>query len=458
MTRTYATPGQVAHVSAGQEASASPPSRRRRPRLAFGSGRSAVAQFALSGLAIVVLLGLTGVELLRHAGNDEALRDAKNNTRIAAVGVAQPNLTRGVMRGDPAALARFDRIMRASVLRPPTVRVKIWTAGGRVVYSDDKRLIGAHYALDPGDLAVLRSGGVDADVSDLSRPENRFERGQGKLIEVYLPITGPGGQKLMFEAYQRQSSVTASSRRLWLTFAPALVGGLLLLQLFQLPLARSLVRRVRRAGEDREALLRRAVEASDQERRRLASVLHDGVVQDLAGISYGLAAASSRDTVPASVTRDASGELRTSIAQLRALLVDLYPGGLHGTDLGSALSDVALQLERQGVDARVEIDLPESLDAETEELVYRAAREGVRNVAKHAGATHAVIRVSRTPHHALVEVEDDGRGLRPAADGPREGHFGLALLRDLLVESGGSLELSDAPTGGALLRVAVPLA
>src|SRR3954451_11951636 len=289
MTRTYATPGQGADLSAGQEAGASPPPRR---RLAFGSGWSAVAQFALSGLAIVVLLGLAGVELLRHAGNDEALRDAKNNTRIAAVGVAEPNLTPGVMRGNSAALARFDRIMRASVVRPPIVRVKIWTAGGRVVYSDEKRLIGAHYALDPGDLAVLRTGGVDAEVSDLTRPENRFERGRGKLIEVYLPITGPGGQKLMFEAYERQSAVTASSRRLWLTFAPALIGGLLLLQLFQLPLARSLVRRVRRAGEDREALLRRAVEASDQERRRLASVLHDGVVQDLAGGSYGLAAAA----------------------------------------------------------------------------------------------------------------------------------------------------------------------
>jgi signal transduction histidine kinase len=431
----------------------------RRPfRLPRGrSGRSAVAQFAISGLAIVVLLGLAGVELLRHAGSAEALRDAKNNTRIAARGVAQPNLTPAVMRGDPAALARFDGIMRASVVQAPIVRVKIWTAAGRVVYSDEPRLIGAHYKLDPGDLAVLNSGGVEAEVSDLTRPENRFERGQGKLIEVYLPVTGPGGQKLMFEAYERQSSVTASSRRLWLTFAPALIAGLLLLQLLQLPLARSLVRRVRRASDDREVLLRRAMEASDQERRRLAGVLHDGVVQDLAGVSYGLAAASAKDTVPASVTREASSELRGSVAQLRSLLVDLYPGGLHGTDLASALSDVAAQLERDGIAVRVEIDLPRSLPEEAEELVYRAAREGARNVVKHSEADNAVIRVSSTSRYALLEVEDDGRGLLPGADGPREGHFGLALLRDLLVESGGVLELEQVPNGGALLRVEVPL-
>jgi two-component system, NarL family, sensor kinase len=459
MTRTYAIPraGMTTASSASGEPVARRPVSPRRRRPAFGSGRSAVLQFAFSGLAIVILLGLAGVELLRHTGNAEALRDAKNNTRIAAVGVAQPNLTPGVLRGDPRALAHFDQLMRASVLRDPIVRVKIWTANGRVVYSDERRLIGARYALNPSDLAVLRTGGVDADVSDLSRPENRFERGQGKLIEVYLPVAGPGGRRLMFEAYERQSSVTASSRRLWLTFAPALVGGLLLLQLLQLPLARSLVRRVRRAGEDREALLRRAVEASDQERRRLAAVLHDGVVQDLAGVSYGLAAASSRQSVPAAVTREASSELRSSIAQLRSLLIDLYPGGLHGSDLRSALSDVASQLERHGVGARLELDLPRALDADSEELVYRAVREGVRNVVKHAGARHAVIRVSRGTRHARVEVEDDGRGLAPGADGPREGHFGLALLRDLLVEAGGSLELTDVPAGGALLRVEVPL-
>jgi signal transduction histidine kinase len=363
-----------------------------------------------------------------------------------------------VVRGEPAALARFDRIMRASVVQAPIVRVKIWTPGGRIVYSDERRLIGQRYPLSPDDRAILNTGGVEADVSDLSRPENRFERGQGKLIEVYTGITGPGGRRLMFEAYEKQSSVSASSRRLWLTFAPALIGGLLLLQLFQLPLARSLVRRVRQAGEEREALLRRAMEASDQERRRLATVLHDGVVQDLTGVSYGLSAAAAKDSVTASLAREASSELRGAVQQLRSLLVDLYPGGLHGTDLRSALGDVALQLERQGVDTTLELDDGEAFSPGTEELVFRAAREGVRNVVKHAGAQHATIRVWSTAAHAVVEVEDDGLGLSPdGAEGPGEGHFGLALLRDLIVESGGSLALTDGPAGGALLRVEVPL-
>lgn len=407
------------------------------------SGRSAVAQFALSGLAIVVLLGAAGVGFLRHAGTAEAMRDAKNNTRLAAEGVAGPNLTPAVMRGDSHALARFDQIMRASVVKPPITRVKIWSPDGHVVYSDEPRLIGMRYPLDRGERAVLARGGVDADVSDLSRPENRFERGQGQLVEVYLPVRAPDGRRLLFEVYERQSSVMGSSRRLWLTFAPALLGGLLLLQLLQVPLARSLVRRVRRAGADREALLRRAVEASDVERRRLASLLHDGVVQDLAGVSYSLAAsgASGDGSRHAALARDASARLRGSIQQLRSLLVDLYPGGLHGSDLASALSDVARGLERRGVQTTVDVDIARPVPEAAEEVIYRAAREAARNVIRHASARSAAIRLTTNTGQAILEVEDDGTGI-PADSaplGPRDGHFGLALLRDLLVESGGGL-------------------
>jgi len=435
--------------------------RRLRSRLARGSGRSAVAQFAVSGLAIVVLLGLAGVELLRHAGSAEGLRDSKNNVRLAAEGVAAPNLTTAVLRGDTSALARFDRIMRSSVVRPPIVRVKIWSADGRIVYSDARRLIGSRYPLGAGELAILRRGGVDADLSDLSRPENRFERGQGKLLEVYLPIRGPGGHPLLFEGYERQSSVLSSSRRLWLVFAPALVGALLLLQLLQLPLASSLVRRVRRAGAEREALLRRAVETSDVERRRLASLLHDGVVQDLTGVSYRLAAsgADPGDRVPAALAREASGELRRSVHELRSLLVDLYPGGLQGADLGSALAGLVAELEHEGVHAVLEVELDGPLPEVAAELAFRAAREGVRNTLRHAGARTVAIRLTADARHALVEVEDDGAGLGAGAEplGPKQGHFGLALLRDVLNDSGGDLQLLRSESGGALLRALVPL-
>ena len=115
------------------------------------------------------------------------------------------------------------------------MRVKLWTADGRIVYSDEPRLVGSVYPLGSEDRAAIETGGVDAEVSDLCRPENRFERRWQKLLEVYLPVQTPDGRRLLFEAYFRFSSVAASARRSWLTFGPVLLLGLLVLWAVQTP-------------------------------------------------------------------------------------------------------------------------------------------------------------------------------------------------------------------------------
>src|SRR5262249_20878243 len=135
------------------------------------------------------------------------------------------------------------------------------------------------FTLGPDELRALRTEGVDAEVSDLAKPENRFERSYGKLLEVYQGIRGPHGTPLLYEEYLTYSSVADSANRLWSRFAPALIVSLIALELLQIPFAWSLAQRVRRGQNEREALLRRAIEASELERRRIAGNLHDGVVQ-----------------------------------------------------------------------------------------------------------------------------------------------------------------------------------
>ena len=213
---------------------------------------------------------------------------------MAGRGIAEPLITPGVLRGDPVALARLDRAVRERILSgTPIVRVKVWDARGRIVYSD---------APTADRLDVRRSarascsrfgdGGTDADASDLNRPENRTERGFKRLVEVYVGIRAPDGTPLLYEDYERSSTISASSRRQWMALLPALVGALLVLYLVQLPLAYSLARRLRARQREREQLLRRAIEASDLERRRIAADLHDGAVQRLAGVSLSLAASA----------------------------------------------------------------------------------------------------------------------------------------------------------------------
>jgi hypothetical protein len=258
------------------------------------STSSAVAKFAVGGLAALAAVGVGSYFLMRHIGTTEAIDNAKDVTRIVGRQIVEPRVTDGLLRERPSSIRRLDHVVQNNVLRRKIVRVKIWTGGGRIVYSDKHRLIGSRYKLGADDLAVLRGGGVDAGLSDLSRPENRFERSRGEVMEVYLPIHTPSGKPLLFETYQRFSSIASSGSSIWRAFAPALVGALLILALLQVPLAASMARRLRRGHAEREALLQRALDASDRERRRIAGDLHDGVVQDLAGTAFSLAAAAKR--------------------------------------------------------------------------------------------------------------------------------------------------------------------
>src|SRR5215217_2678759 len=256
-----------------------------------------VAKFVASSLVAVAVFATASLPFLRHLGRSEAIREARSIARLAATGVIEPNLEDGLLSGDPAALEWMNRVVQERVLSSSIVRVKIWTAGGRIIYSDEPRLLRARYPLGDDEVEALASGDVVAEISDLDQPENRYERPEGTLLEVYSRVRTPSGTPLLFELYERFDSVTASGRRLWLSFLPPLLVALLLLWLVQVPLAYRLARRVRQGHAERALLLQRALDASNDERRRIAAELHDGVVQDLAGVSYSLAA--SADASPA---------------------------------------------------------------------------------------------------------------------------------------------------------------
>jgi two-component system, NarL family, sensor kinase len=343
--------------------------------------------FAGASLLAMVALGFTATAILRRQARGEAIRDAKEITRLAGEGIAQPALPEKLLAGDRAAQARFGRVIHERVLRDPVVRVKVWTLDGRILYSDKRALVGRRFALEPGVMNVVRKRLVAADVSDLERPENRYERHFGKLLEVYLPIEGPDGRPLIFEDYIRFGAITASEQRLFARFAPALGLALLVLWLVQLPLAWSLTNRLRQRQQEREALLRRALDSSALERRRIAQHLHDGVVQDLAGVSYSLAAAGMPD---------AAASTRRAVRELRAMLIGIYPPSLQRAGLEAAVSDLLAPLSARGIAVQTEIPSDLALDPETEELIFRGAQEALRNVAKHADPSRVVVSVSRS--------------------------------------------------------------
>ena len=257
------------------------------------SAGGAVTKFVLASLVAVIVFLVGTFFIVRELGRRDAVRNAREFAQLAGQGIVEPTITSRVLAGRREALDRLDRLVQERVLSDRVVRVKLWTRDGRIVYSDEQRLIGSRYALGPAQQEVLATGAPHAEISNLAAPENRYEREQGKLLEVYVPIRAPDGTPLLFEMYERVGSVFSGSRAVWLPFAFVLLAALALLWLVQVPLAWSLARKLEQGQRDREGLLVKAIGASEIERRRIAGDLHDGVVQQLAGISYSLAAAAS---------------------------------------------------------------------------------------------------------------------------------------------------------------------
>jgi signal transduction histidine kinase len=226
-----------------------------------------------------------------------------------------------------------------------------------------------------------------------------------------------------------------------------------------LPLAWRLARRLQQRQLEREALLQRAIDAQDSERRRIAGALHDDVVQDLAGLGFSLSAAAVRNDSPD--LHEAADQTRQTMRKLRSALVDIYPPSLQRAGLKAAIDDLTAALAAQGT--QVEVDVPEatSLPHDREALIFRTVQEGLRNAAKHAEAEHVEVHVAVGRDSATAVVSDDGRGFDPKHSGNgrgEEAHMGLELLSDLAQEAGGQLRVSSSPGGGTQLRLEVPLA
>jgi two-component system, NarL family, sensor kinase len=420
-----------------------------------------VAVFALSGLAVLALVAVAGALALRSLSTSEAVRDARRLATVTGRGIVEPALTTAVVRGDPQAIARLDRIVHHRVLASDVARVKIWNAEGKIIYSDDASLIGRRFELTPEDLRALRTSSASARQTDLTEPENAHERTFGKLTSVYLGLRAQDGTPVLYEEYLRSSAIAGSSRRLVRLFAPVGIVALLVLAVLQIPLAWRMAHRIRRAQQDRERLLQSAIDASDRERRLIAAGLHDGVVQELAGHSFEMAAAAEQDQSNAELRRvlgaSAAGT-RNAIRQLRSMLLEIYPPALRSHGLAAALPDAVAPLSARGVNVTLEVDEGLQMPEEVEQLVFRAAQEAIRNAGAHAAACNVDILVTRTGDTVRLRVADDGRGFDDDDVRSRRagGHLGLAMLRDLAEAAGGTLTVTSEPGSGTAVELEVP--
>lgn len=201
-----------------------------------------------------------------------------------------------------------------------------------------------------------------------------------------------------------------------------------------------------RLVEELKASRQRIVTAQDEERRRLERDIHDGVQQRLVSLSLALAMAAKESS--SSGLDEAAAEARAALEELRRLARGIHPAIVSEGGLAAALESLA---ERSPVPTAVAGAMPDGLPASVEVTAYYVVAEALANVAKHARATRAEVRVGPVDGAVYVEVADDGVGGAVAGRGS-----GLAGLADRVSALGGAIEV-DSPAGkGTRLRVEIP--
>jgi signal transduction histidine kinase len=418
-------------------------------------------RFAVASVVLLLILMLSIFLLASRIATQEALRDAR--VRGNAIGnlIAAPLVTSEILAHEPGAGDEMTTVLRNRMSDGSVIHMKLWDQGGEVIWSDETELIGRTFPLTGNIKALFGTQDTFAEVSDLKKEENAGERRHGELLEVYAGIRAADQTPMVFEAYFSGDSMRQDERAIIGGFLPIVIATLVLFQVAVLPLALSLARRVERGLAERSSWMRHALLASDLERRRIAQDLHDGVIQDLAGLCYAIPTlethfGSEADSGAArEMTQRVSRILSRDVAALRAMITDIYPPNLDGQGFATAVQDLARSAGERGVHVQVRMAPGLTLPVDTARLAYRVVREGLRNVAKHARATAATVEVRRESESLVVSVSDNGSGVHDTETS--EGHLGLRLLEDTVGDLGGQVSLRPLPSGGAVLEASFPV-
>src|ERR687886_8504 len=341
---------------------------------------------AFCAIALLVLLAVSAGTgwLSERIARDNALEEAEGIAERLAELLVAPVLGEA-LAGVPGRWEELDRDVQNRMSDGSVTRMVVWRATGEIVYSSEPGQQGVTIEPSGGLLAAL-GGDTVAEVDE--RPETSPGDGPQTLLEVYTPLT-VAGEQLVFEAYFTYDGIDRQAARLRGEIIPMAI----------------------------------------------AADVHDGPVQDLAGVSYALSAL--RNSVPEErqpTVDKLVGAIRHAVQSLRRLMVDIYPPDLSGPGLAVAITDAAEPLRAAGIEVLMDAaPLPET-SPDVTAVLYRTAKESLANVAHHARAKRAWITLEETELRGApavrLEVADDGVGFPATTDKRSEGHLGLALLRD----------------------------
>ena len=206
----------------------------------------------------------------------------------------------------------------------------------------------------------------------------------------------------------------------------------------------------RRVYDELRASREALVASREEERRRMRRDLHDGVGAALAGARLQLEGARDRvdDPLTVGMLDAASSAVSEAVDDVRRLTEDLRPPALDELGLAGSLTALASRVRTPALDVRTDADVPAGLPAAVEVAVHRIAAEALTNAARHSGARTVDVRLRPDGPALLLEVADDGAGIRTARRGE-----GLASMRQRAEELGGRLDVVTSERGTTVRAV-----
>jgi signal transduction histidine kinase len=459
----------------------------------------AVLSFLVIGL-ITVTLSITVSSALRRDLLDREWGTASDYIRTQLLGHLSP--ADFLRPGDPASQQRFELFYTQAVAMPEIVRVKLYDAEMRVIWSDESRLIGQRFPENPHLAQAIAGQTVVNLESGERKDENRYEGNEfARLVEVYVPVIFPGSSRVVgvVETYKQPGQVFASIREAQLIVAGATSAGGVLLYLSLFWIVRRASRRIddqHRSLEHHSRELARAnqeltaVQGQLLEAERLAAIgevvtaVAHGIRNPLANIRAAaqVAGLGSREAGPTAPTARHLASIMAEVDRLEARLKELLQfvrpaerqDGL--VDFNAVVREAVQMVSGRMAAAQIACTSQLAPDLRPvrgnamllEQVVLSLVANAVEAM---PGGGSLTVTTGPVPEHAgpagvFVEVKDSGAGI-PAERLPRlftpfyttkaQGTgLGLAIAKKFTEAHGGHIALSSLPGEGTTVRVTLP--
>jgi signal transduction histidine kinase len=223
-----------------------------------------------------------------------------------------------------------------------------------------------------------------------------------------------------------------------------------------------IVRPLRQSARLRERFLVDLFAAMEDERRRIAVELHDGVGQSLTLLVSGLR--SLNDSAPPDIARrgrDLRDLADRALRDARHLSQSLRPSLLDDLGLAPAIERIAADVRENhplAVSVNVDAVAGRRLAGPVESALFRICQEAIANVVRHARATQASILLDLQPRLAVLEIRDNGCGFDPRRlDPTTDGHLGLVGMRERATLLGGELQINSTVGRGTRVIAQIPV-